>query len=103
LKGAHRHGHFQGVCQVVHKLLDIVQPHQMFLGQKDYQQCMVLKQLVNSLKLPVEIIIGETLRESSSLAMSSRNLRLSAEERQKAAAIYQALLSIKQNINSSEH
>jgi pantoate--beta-alanine ligase len=101
LEGAHRPGHFQGVCQVVHRLLDIVEPDKMFLGQKDYQQCMVLKKLVELLNISTKILIGETIRESSGLAMSSRNLRLSVEERQKATAIYTTLLSIKNTISEN--
>ncbi len=100
LEGAHRPGHFQGVCQVVHRLLDIVEPDRMFLGQKDYQQCMVLKKLIELINVPTEIIIANTVRESSGLAMSSRNLRLSEEEKQKATAIYTTLLNIQNSIPS---
>ncbi len=98
LEGAHRPGHFQGVCQVVHRLLEIVEPDRMILGQKDYQQCMVLKKLVELLNIPTRLVIGETIRESSGLAMSSRNMRLSMEEKQKATAIYTTLLNIKNTI-----
>lgn len=95
LEGALRPGHFQGVCQVVHRLLDIVRPDKLFLGQKDYQQCMVLKRLVELLSMPTKIIIGKTVREKSGLAMSSRNLRLDNEQKQQATAIYRALSNIK--------
>lgn len=101
LEGAHRPGHFQGVCQVVHRLLEIVEPHLLFLGQKDYQQCMVLKRLVEILHMPVKIITGETLREENGLAMSSRNLRLSAEQKQKAAGIYNSLINIPGLLNKN--
>lgn len=101
LEGSYRPGHFQGVCQVVHRLLEIVAPHSLYLGQKDFQQCMVLKKLVELLDLRVEVVIGETLREPSGLAMSSRNLRLSDDEKRRATAIYQSLLQIKQNLYSS--
>jgi pantoate--beta-alanine ligase len=100
LEGAHRPGHFQGVCQVVHRLVDIVRPDKMFLGQKDYQQCMVLKKLMEILAAPTRIIIGDTVREESGLALSSRNLRLSEEEKLHAATIYRALNYIKENIST---
>jgi pantoate--beta-alanine ligase len=95
LEGAHRPGHFQGVCQVVHRLLSIVEPDTMFLGQKDFQQCMVLKKLIGLISLPTEIVIVKTVREQSGLAMSSRNMRLSEEQRKQATAIYHSLMEIK--------
>jgi pantoate--beta-alanine ligase len=94
-EGAHRPGHFQGVCQVVDRLLNIVQPDTLFLGQKDFQQCKVIERLIHLIQLPVKLNIGETQREASGLAMSSRNLRLSDSDKQKASGIYQTLLSIK--------
>ncbi len=97
LEGEHRPGHFQGVCQVVHRLLHIVQPRILFLGQKDFQQCMVLKKLVQLVSSPVIIRLGETIREQSGLAMSSRNMRLTNEQKQQATAIYRSLISIKEN------
>jgi pantoate--beta-alanine ligase len=87
LEGAHRPGHFNGVGQVVSILLEGVQPHKAFFGSKDYQQVMVVKDLVKQLQLPVEIIPCPILREPDGLAMSSRNTRLSVEERQIAASI----------------
>lgn len=98
LDGAFRPGHFQGVCQVVEKLLTIIQPHQLFLGQKDYQQCMVIKKLLELMGSPTQLIICPTQRESDGLAMSSRNLRLSVEERKIAPQIFQTLLFLQQNI-----
>jgi pantoate--beta-alanine ligase len=100
LEGFYRPGHFQGVCQVVHRLLDIVQPNIIFMGRKDYQQCMVVKKLIELYHIPTVMQPGETLREADGLAMSSRNLRLTAESRQKAVAVYQALSFIKQNIHN---
>ncbi len=100
LEGFYRPGHFQGVCQVVHRLLDIVQPSIIFMGRKDYQQCMVVKKLIELYNIPTVMQPGDTLREADGLAMSSRNLRLNAESRQKAVAIYQALSFIKQNIHN---
>jgi len=98
LDAAHRPGHFEGVLQVVKKLLDIVQPDSLFLGQKDYQQCMVLNKLIEHYHLPIQLEICETLREKDGLAMSSRNMRLSAEERVTAVKLSQALFYIKENI-----
>ncbi len=98
LDGAYRPGHFQGVCRVVEKLLTITHPDKLFLGQKDYQQCMVLKKLVELMQVKTEIIICPTQREADGLAMSSRNMRLSETGRKKAPLIYQTLNYVKQNI-----
>lgn len=98
LDGAYRPGHFQGVCRVVEKLLRIVHPDKLLLGQKDYQQCMVLTKLVGLEKLPTAIIICPTQREADGLAMSSRNMRLLEDARKKAPLIYQSLNFIKQHI-----
>ena len=100
LDGKFRPGHFQGVCRVVERLLQIVKPDQLYLGQKDYQQCMVISKLVElmGLKDRLSIRICPTLREADGLAMSSRNMRLNAEERKKAVAIFQGLQYIKEKI-----
>ncbi|HRH56040.1 MAG TPA: pantoate--beta-alanine ligase [Chitinophagales bacterium] len=98
LDAEHRPGHFEGVLQVVKRLLDIVQPDVLFLGQKDYQQCMVLNKLVEHYHLPVKIEICDTLREKDGLAMSSRNMRLNTEERASAVKLSQAIFYIKENI-----
>jgi pantoate--beta-alanine ligase len=98
LEGKYRPGHFQGVCQVVHRLLEIVRPDTLFLGRKDYQQCLVIKRLIDVSGWNIGLDIVPTLREPSGLAMSSRNMRLSAEDREAATAIYHSLLYIKQNI-----
>lgn len=98
LEGKYRPGHFQGVCQVVKRLLDIVAPTHLFLGQKDYQQCMVIKRLLEIENLNIELIICATLREKSGLAMSSRNLRLNEEQKEQATEIYKTLIDIKQKI-----
>jgi pantoate--beta-alanine ligase len=100
LEGKFRPNHFQGVCQVVHKLLEIVLPNRLFLGQKDFQQCMVIQQLIALTGIKTQLVIGNTLRESSGLAMSSRNMRLSDDDKQKAEIIYQSLQYIKQNIST---
>ena len=91
LEGRHRPGHFQGVCQVVSRLLLWVKPGLLFMGQKDYQQCLVIKTLIGHLGIPVQLIMVPTEREPSGLAMSSRNRRLSEEHLQKAAAIYDTI------------
>ena len=98
VEGKYRPGHFQGVCQVVHRLLQIVEPDNLFLGQKDYQQCMVIKKLIELVKLKVTVIVCATLREDDGLAMSSRNMRLNKQEREKAVKIYDALAFLKREI-----
>ncbi len=90
-EGAFRPGHFKGVAMVVRRLFNIIEPDFAFFGEKDFQQVMVIRQLVRQFKLPVEIVNVPTLRESDGLAMSSRNVRLSAAERNRANAIYKAL------------
>lgn len=98
LEGFYRPGHFQGVCRVVHKLLDIVMPDNLFMGQKDYQQCMVVTKLIDLYKIPTQLQIVATQRETTGLARSSRNMRLSQQAKQNAAGIYAALSYIKNNI-----
>jgi len=101
LEGYYRPGHFQGVCQVVDRLLDIVIPDILFLGQKDFQQCMVIQQLVNdridSEKIQLNFV--PTVREKDGLAMSSRNMRLSEDQRKKAVHIYENLNFVKSHIH----
>lgn len=100
LEGKFRPGHFQGVCQVVHRLLNIVMPDNLYMGQKDYQQCMVVKKLLEltGLGQTVSLRISPTLREKTGLAMSSRNMRLSEEEKAAAVAVYKMLDGIKSNL-----
>lgn len=100
LEGFYRPGHFQGVCRVVHKLLEVVQPDDLYLGQKDYQQCLIVQKLIDTYKLPIQLHIVPTEREESGLAMSSRNLRLSEDAKEKATVIYKMLNFIKQHIES---
>lgn len=100
LEGQYRPGHFQGVCQVVERLLRIVRPHNLYMGRKDYQQCMVVKKLLMITGMPVTLIPCETVRETDGLAMSSRNLRLDKEQRQRATAIYRVLDRIRRDIKS---
>lgn len=98
LEGKYRPGHFQGVCQVVDRLLHIVEPDQLFLGRKDYQQCMVIAELIRQTGKHTRLEIVPTMREASGLAMSSRNLRLSESDREKAAAIYRTLQWMKTSV-----
>lgn len=101
LEGKFRPGHFQGVCMVVDRLLKIVLPDRLYLGQKDYQQCMVIKKLTGLIGLDkrIEIKVCPTLREKDGLAMSSRNVRLNEKERTDATVIYQSLLFLKENLD----
>ncbi|QHS58979.1 pantoate--beta-alanine ligase [Chitinophaga agri] len=101
LEGAHRPGHFQGVGQVVHKLLSLVAPDKLFMGQKDFQQCLIINRLIKLLDLKVELVICPTLRETDGLAMSSRNLRLNPTERQNALHISRALNYIKDHVHTA--
>lgn len=95
LEGAHRPGHFAGVGMVVARLLRITEPDGLFLGEKDYQQCMVIASLLKQMQWHerVSLHICPTQREKSGLAMSSRNMRLSAKGLETAASIYQVMLS----------
>lgn len=101
LEAQHRPGHFQGVLQVVKRLLDIVQPDVLLMGQKDYQQCMVIARLIEHYRLPVLLKIVETMREKDGLAMSSRNMRLSPEERISAVKLSAVLFTIKKNCKTT--
>jgi pantoate--beta-alanine ligase len=98
LCGRFRPGHFQGVATVVAKLLNIVRPHTLYLGQKDAQQCVVIRQMVRDLNFPVEVKIVPTIREAGGLALSSRNKYLNAQQHRQAAALYESLLLAKKRI-----
>jgi len=97
-EGKYRPGHFQGVCQVMRRLLDFVVPDDLFMGQKDYQQCMVVRRLLAITGMSTRLHPCPIIRETDGLAMSSRNLRLTAEERKKAPAIYRALTYLKDGL-----
>ncbi len=102
LCGASRPGHFRGVCTVVLKLFNIVQPDAAYFGQKDAQQLLIIRRMVRDLNLPIEIRAVETVREFDGLALSSRNRYLTPEERQQAATIYRSLEHARQLIESGE-
>ncbi len=91
LCGASRAGHFQGVLTVVLKLINIISPNRVYMGEKDFQQLELIKQMVKALFLPTEIIACPTLRNSEGLALSSRNARLDPEYRKKASLIYKTI------------
>ncbi len=91
MEGKYRPGHFAGVIDVVSRLFDIVKPTHAFFGRKDFQQVMIIKYMTKKLNLPIEIVVGETIREQSGLAMSSRNLRLTEQQKQQATVIYETL------------
>lgn len=91
LEGESRPGHFRGVCTVIAKLLGIVGPCRAYFGEKDAQQLAVVRRMVEDLDMPVSVLAGETVREPDGLAMSSRNVHLSAEEREAARALPRAL------------
>lgn len=95
MEGAHRPGHFAGVIQVVKKLFDAVGPCKAYFGEKDFQQLAVIRKMVKEWKLPVEIIPCPIIRETDGLAMSSRNMRLTDEERKIAPVISKALFKAK--------
>jgi pantoate--beta-alanine ligase len=92
LEGKHRPGHFKGVCQVVAKLFNIIQPTVACFGQKDFQQLRIIEAMVEALDMPIDVIACPTLRDPDGMAMSSRNMYLSPEERQKGLSISRALM-----------
>jgi len=102
LCGAVRPGHFAGVATVVLKLFNMVQPQFAVFGKKDFQQLAVIRQMTRQLDLPVDIIAGETMRESDGLAMSSRNGYLSAAERLEAPRLYRALTLAAEAVEQGE-
>lgn len=97
LCGAYREGHFEGVLSVVMKLLNIIKPQRAYFGEKDYQQYLLVKGMVDAFFMEVEIVPCPIIREDSGLAMSSRNSRLTKDERIKAA-LFNSLLKSRQNV-----
>ncbi|MDH3947603.1 MAG: pantoate--beta-alanine ligase [Gammaproteobacteria bacterium] len=103
LEGSSRPGHFRGVATVVAKLFNCVLPQVAIFGEKDFQQLLVVQRMVADLNFPIEIIGMPTRREQDGLAMSSRNSRMSTEERQKAPALYRTLRTLCDKILAGEH
>jgi pantoate--beta-alanine ligase len=101
-EGAFRPGHFRGVATVCTKLFTICRPHRAYFGQKDYQQSLVIRRLVANLNLDLEIVVLPTVREADGLAMSSRNVLLSPEERRQATIISRALFRAQAAVRSGE-
>ncbi len=99
LCGFYRPGHFQGVATIVLKLLNIVCPEKAYFGQKDYQQALIIKRMVEDLNLNVDIVVCPTVRETDGLALSSRNRYLSTEERKDASLIYKAMIAAEREKN----
>ncbi len=102
LEGEYRPGHFQGVCRIVDKLLDATQPNELYLGQKDYQQCMVIAKMMQLKDHRIGLQICDTIREPSGLAMSSRNLRLNQSDKAKASLLIETLRNIKKNLTAGD-
>lgn len=99
-EGAHRPGHFQGVCMVVHRLLEIVPAHSLYLGQKDWQQMLILRKMISQLpEITTKVVPCPIVREEDGLAMSSRNALLTPQERHQSIAIYQTLQWISAHIH----
>jgi pantoate--beta-alanine ligase len=95
MEGAHRPGHFNGVAQIVSKLFRIIEPDKAYFGQKDFQQLAIIRSMIEQLSMPVEIISCPIIREPNGLAMSSRNERLTPEQRTTAALISKTLFQVK--------
>lgn len=102
MEGAFRPGHFAGVAQVVKRLLDITNPHRLYMGQKDFQQFSIVSKMIKDLDINVENVSCEIIREESGLAMSSRNRRLDPEIKSKASLLYKTLREAKATISSMQ-
>jgi pantoate--beta-alanine ligase len=102
LEGAKRPGHFDGVATVVSKFFNIIQPERAYFGQKDAQQVIIIKKMVSDLQFPIKIIVGETLRESNGLALSSRNVFLNEKEKEESVVLSQSLSLAKELFKQGE-
>ena len=100
MEGAYRPGHFNGVAQIVSRLFDAVRPDKAYFGEKDFQQLAIIRRLTEMANYPVQIIGCPIVRENDGLAMSSRNIRLTSEQRRNASSIYAALVESKEKITS---
>lgn len=98
MEGAFRPGHFKGVAQVVKRLLDIVQPDHLYMGQKDFQQFTIIAHIIRKLSIDTHLVVCPIVREKNGLAMSSRNVRLSLETRAAAGMIYKTLKYVKKQV-----
>lgn len=101
MEGAFRPGHFAGMATVVHRLLHIVQPDFLYMGQKDYQQLSIVRDMIRQLRLPVHLVMVPTRREPDGLALSSRNVRLTPDMRAAAPVIYRTLQEIRDRLPTS--
>lgn len=102
LCGASRPGHFKGVLTVVLKLINLVRPNRMYMGEKDFQQLRLIKKMVAALFLPIDVVGCPTIRNSDGLALSSRNSRLSEDERKHSALIYKAITESKSALEARQ-
>ena len=100
MEGEFRPGHFKGVAQVVKRLLDLVQPDYIFMGQKDFQQFSIIDYMLNKLKIPTQLVVCPTARDGDGLAMSSRNLRLLPHIRERAGIIHNTLTWAKEKLDT---
>ena len=102
MEGASRPGHFMGMAQVVLRLLDIVKPHHLYMGQKDFQQYTIVNYLIQKYEIPVQLVRCPIVREPNGLAMSSRNVRLRKEVRNQASLIYNTLTEVKSHMDNMD-
>ena len=102
MEGKFRPGHFEGMAEVVYRLLSIVEPHRLYMGQKDFQQLTIVRKMITDLHLPVILEMCPTIREPNGLAMSSRNTRLSPQARNDAAIIYSTLMAAQRLFEEDE-
>ena len=100
MEGPNRPGHFDGVVQVVHRLLKILEPDRIYMGQKDFQQFMIIRYMIEQLEMPVKLVVHPIVRENNGLAMSSRNERLTEETKEKAGIIHDQLIFAKENLGA---